>query len=104
MVDYRDFPQAPQVRVLKIKIVAITSYDFQDMKGYDWHHNGEVSYEGDGEFSPDLLSRKSVEIIESHNSSSGWAGLALFSANPPPPKKVYFLALAQVKSIVDLSR
>ena len=41
------------------------------MKGYDWHHNSQVSYEGDGEFSPDFLSRKSVEIIEAHNSSSG---------------------------------
>lgn len=54
MVDYRDFPRSPQ-----------------DMKGYDWHHNSQVSYEGDGEFSPDFLSRKSVEIIEGHNSSSG---------------------------------
>ena len=64
----------------------------QDMKGYDWHHNGEVSYEGDGEFSPDFLSRKSVDIIESHNSSTGplFLYVAFQSAHGPiskPPQK-----------------
>jgi len=75
MVDYRDFPQSPE-----------------DMKGYDWHYNGEVSYEGDGEFSPDFLSRKSVDIIESHNSSSGplFLYVAFQSAHGPiskPPQE-----------------
>ena len=64
----------------------------QDMKGYDWHQNGEVSYEGDGEFSPDFLSRKSVDIIEGHNSSTGplFLYVAFQSAHGPiskPPQK-----------------
>ena len=29
----------------------------QDKWGYDWHHNEQISYEGDGEFAPDLMSR-----------------------------------------------
>ena len=62
------------------------------MKGYDWHHNGQVSYEGDGEFSPDFLSRKSVDIIEGHNSSTGplFLYVAFQSAHGPiskPPQK-----------------
>ena len=62
------------------------------MKGYDWHHNGEVSYEGDGEFSPEFLSRKSVEIIQRHNSSFGplFLYVAFQSAHGPiskPPQK-----------------
>ena len=41
--------------------------DPPEKRGYDFHKDGEVTTEGEGEYSTDLYSRKAVEVIENHN-------------------------------------
>jgi len=40
---------------------------YTDEEGYDLHDNEEVSYEGKGEFSTDLFTRKAIEVIAKHD-------------------------------------
>ena len=40
MTEYHNWPDTPQ-----------------DMIGYDWHEGEEISHRGEGEFSPDFLTR-----------------------------------------------
>ncbi|XP_023342636.1 arylsulfatase B [Eurytemora carolleeae] len=62
-----------------------------DHKGYDFRENDKVSYEGLGEFSTDLFSRKAVSVIEAHNSSRPLFLYVPFQAPhapiPTPPEK-----------------
>jgi len=58
---------------------------------HDLHRNDRPSYEGDGEFSPDLYTRKAVDIIKNHNAKKPMF-LYLAYQTPhmnlqPPPEK-----------------
>ena len=92
--------------------------------GYDWHQNEELSYEGRGEFSPDLVSRsgsgryytqyctvlytvlyctvtrRAQTLIERHNSSQPlFLYVAYQAAHGPivrPPDKYLDMYPAQV--------
>ena len=91
--------------------------------GYDWHQNEELSYDGRGEFSPDLVSRYTVlhctelncmywtvlyctvvrrakTLIERHNSSQPlFLYVAYQAAHGPimrPPDKYLDMYSAQV--------
>jgi len=63
-----------------------------EQRGYDLRKNKEVTYEGKGEFSPDLYTRKAVEVIETHNASEPLFLYVAFQAphepiDEAPPEK-----------------
>jgi len=62
-----------------------------EMAGYDLRDNEKVTYEGNGEFSTDLYTRKAVDVIQNHDASEPLFLYLAYQAphkpNQMPPKK-----------------
>jgi len=63
------FGQYNHVTNYYTRAVDADTYKKEEMRGYDFRDNFEVTHEGEGEFSTDLYTRKAVDIIKNHDKS-----------------------------------